>query len=109
MKRMILSIGLVLFLQPLVAAPLRFSGDETTTRILDQLMGAKDSIHHEVVVVTTISGTFKGKIIAKGNQFVMLEQDTQMQTMGAGKSQKVISQQLIAISSITAIQFEILR
>ena len=111
MKKMInlMVLGMVLAAQPLMASGVSFTGDETTSSVLGQLMSSKAGVHNGIVVVSTISGTFKGKLIAKGNQFLVLEMDTQMQTMGAGKSQKIISQQLVAMNSITAIQYDVLR
>lgn len=111
MKNMIalIVLGTMVFAQTLMANGVSFTGDETTTSILGQLMNEKSGVYNGIVMVSTASGTYKGKIIAKGSQFLVLEMDTRMQTMGGAKNQKIISQQLIAVNTITAIQYEVLR
>ena len=85
-----------------------FSGDENITRILDQLILGKTSIYRGTVVLSTSAGTFQGEIVSKGAQFVVIERDTNMQSMGSGGQKKIMSQQLVAVNSITAVTFEVL-
>ena len=88
---------------------LKFTGDENITRILDQLWSQQASIYGQTITVSTKSGTFRGTIISKGGQFLMLEQDTRVNAMTKETTQRIFSQQLIAVDSITAIYFEVLR
>lgn len=88
---------------------LKFTGDENVTRILDELWNRQNDIYGQVVTVSTKVGTFRGKIVSKGGQFLMLEQDTRVNAMTAERTQRIFSQQLIAVDSITAVYYEILR
>ncbi len=88
--------------------PFHFTGNETVGQVFDQLMMNSSGVHRDVVAVSTISGVFRGKILSKGNHFIVMELETNWSTMGE-KSQKIIAQQLIAMNSITGIHFEILR
>ncbi len=88
---------------------LQFTGDENMSRVLDQLFAHQESIYGKVVTVSTKGGTFRGKIISKGGQFLMLEQDTQVNSMSRDQTQRIFSQQLISIAAITGLYFEVLR
>ncbi len=88
---------------------LKLTGDENVAQVLDRLALNKKEIHNEQVTIMTDSGSYTGKMVDKGNHFVVLEVDTERKTMGKGESKKVISQILILGSSIRGFKFEVLR
>lgn len=88
---------------------LKLTGDENVTQVLDRLLSNKKDVYNEQITLYTDFGSYTGKMISKGNHFVVLEVDTERQTMGKGESKKIISQILILGSSIRGFRFEVLR
>lgn len=91
------------------ANALKMSGDETISQVLDRLSLNRKEIYGDTITLMTTHGTYTGKMVDKGNNFVVMEIDNQRQTMGKGESKKVMSQVLVLSSTITGFRYDFLR
>ncbi len=86
-----------------------FTGNESVNQIVDKLKSDKSGLYTKRVVIYSAYGSHEGFIAGMGNAYLILESDTGKSTIDDGPPKKILVQKLIAISSITAIEFMILK
>jgi hypothetical protein len=111
MKQILVSVILGVCMSASANANAFFNGNESISQLFDKLKLNSAKINNQVIQVSTISGTYRGKLQSVGSNFLILEIDLAKtsEDLKTKTTQKVFSQQIVSIPAITAIEFEILR
>ena len=88
-----------------------FNGNETFNQLIEKIKLGSANINNQIIQVSTNSGSYQGKLISSGSNYLVLELDLRKtsEDLKTKTMQKVFNQQVVLISSITAIQFELLK
>lgn len=87
-----------------MSSALLFTGNESINQIVDALKAGNAELYQPEISISTLGGSFTGRLIAKGSNWIVLEHKTGRKPV-TGNSE-VLARSVIALSAVISINFE---